>query len=698
MHVRVAKPSKIRTKKRRDVGLLGAPLLVAKASKTLNPARGKVTKFTVALPKKASRQLRNVGKAKRIAATSVVIDHRKDTHKNIPRGLVQIAPGPMAKGKYGSNKIARLSKIARLKVRRAHNPKAPVMAARLAGTIGNEPWFNQIVVSNGSPFIQQVNVNPNIQCMWTGSANSNLGASVPGVYPTAQVEFNYPYTSSSSQQPGLAGATDGMNAPGTQGTMMQDLVQAGVAAGQQALDDASNPDTYGDGGMIAAIGGVALKFGTTILGDYLKGTSSCDEVSTYPELFGVSTTVTGVYTKYSNSPEAWTALPYGGAQFSNIPGAGGTTPPTAEWVQANLNPMIGAQTSVTYYWNGGQPAPMVSNNASSGSYVGGLASYQGGLFQFAGPNPGSPSTVSYWSSNGPNPKTSSPIWSSTYENCLFGDNTSDSHYGCSMNDGAVNIQIGMLNNPLGNGGLWLANLNPAQPVAPEVSVEGNQQEGYGITCQIPNTPPNPPTTTGNALEATFQLPFAPNGPTQELQGGALTSARINAAGDQPSDAYYNVSYFAQNADGDFIYNADSVAAAGTNGMYQPYLAPNAAQQQVYINNPNIPVGQVMPADLAAGQLVTWAGPGTTPQAASADDIAQVGCSVSASLNLTGVDITDPTLSFGSAWPMPDGSSGGWPSSVPQSNYNFSWMTPVEQLNVTFQSMPVGGSVSVPNAG
>jgi hypothetical protein len=692
IRVRVAKPSKISHKKRRDVGLIPHSLLAAEVSKTLTPKKGKVTAFSMELPKKTSRQLAKVAKVKRMAAVSVSIDHRKDADKYPKRDLVQVTPGPLATGKYGAKKLARQTRIARQTLRGVHNPRASVQGAQLAGTIGNEPWYNMIVVSNGTPFEQQINVNPNIQCMWTGAApNANLAQSVSNVPNFGQVQLYYNYVSGESIQPGLAGATSGLNAPGTQGAMMQDLVQAGVAAGQQALNDVGDPDTYGEGGVIAAVGGVVLKFGETILGDYLRGTSSCDAVSTYPELFAVSSTVTAIQ-DLNDEPSNWTKL-NDGTQFSNIPGAGGTQLPTQAWIEDNLNPMLGAQTAVTYYWNGGQPAPMVSNNAGSGSYIGGLASYQGGLFQFAGPNPGTPSTVSYYdSSNGPYPQTSSPIWSSTYENCMFGDNTSDKHYQCRMNNGSVNIQLGFLNNPLSNGGLWLENLSPGVSPEPIVTAVGSQEEGYSITCEIPNIPPNPPTTNGNVLEATFQVPFAPNGNTPELQGGALTSAVINGDQAQPSDAYYTINFFAQTTSGDFVYANSSVQSPGENGLYQPYLAPNASSEQVFMNNPSTAIGSVTPDDLQ--NLVTWGGPGSNPQSVQASDIANVGCSVTASLNLQGLDITNPASSFGNAWPMPQGSSGGWPSTVPSSSYNFSWMTPVQQLNLSYQSMPVGASLPV----
>ena len=83
-----------------------------------------------------------------------------------------------------------------------------------------------------------------------------------------------------------------------------------------------------------------------------------------------------------------------------------------------------------------------------------------------------------------------------------------------------------------------------------------------------------------------------------------------------------------------------------------------------------------------------------PQPVQPSDTAEVGCSVTASLNLQGLDITNPSSSWGNAWPMPNGSNGGWPSTVPLYDYNFSWMTPVKQLNVSYQSMPVGASIPV----
>lgn len=620
----------------------------------------------------------------------MVLDHRKDTEKLPKWALIQMVPGPLAAGKYSAKRITQRTKSARLKIRRTHDPKARLSGAQLAGTLGAEPWYNQIVISNGSPFVQQVNVNPNIQCMWTGQTpNANVSVSAQTVYPGAQLVVNLPYWSADSQQPGLAGATDGMNAPGTQGTLLQDLAQAGVSAGQSALGALSDPETYSEAGAMETAGGIALNFVATVLEDMWSGTSSCNEVSTYPELFGVSTTVTGYgYNNASDAtqgeypaPVSWTATS-AGQQFSTIPGAGGTQAPSQTWLEDNFDSMLGTQTNVTYYWNGGQAAPMVSNNAtSSAPYIGGAASYQGGLFQFVGPNPGVSSTVSYWSSSGANPKYSSQIWSSTYEDCLlYGDNTSDKHYGCTMVDGVVPIQIGMLNNPVSNGGLWIDG-------SPTISAKGNATDGYTLTCEIPDT-----------MEATFQVPFAGNGNTPELQGAALTNAKINSAGAQPSDGFYTVNYFAMTAEtapdgttvpGQFVYYGPSLASTNSAGMYEPYLAPNAAQAQVSLNNENIPQATISPEVLSS--LVTWKGPvpDSVPVPVKASDVAYFGCNVTASVNLQGLDITDPSLYFGTAWPMPNGSEGGWPAGLPSYTYNFSWMTPVTQLNTTWQSLPVG---------
>ena len=687
--IRIAKATTVKAGQRRDVGLVPLSLLADVTNLRIAPQRDKIVSLNITLSKRASQQLAQIPSAQRGAAISFVLEHRKDTKKRAPWGLIQVVPGPLTAKKYNAAQLKMQTRIARLKLRRAHDPKtASDISRSVRSTIGNEPWYNQIQISNATPFMQQVNVNPNIQCMWTGSdPNANLAASISNVPPTAIVAFAFPYTNSStdygssdSDQPGLAGATDGLNAPGTQGMLLDDLGQAGIAAGQQALEDISNPETYSEGGLIAATAGVALKFAEEMLLDEIDGTSSCNEVATYPELFGVTSTVTGFgYTGSSSpttakypGPASWTQLGSYGQQYSNVPGAGALT---NSWLSANFTSMIGAQTNVVYYWNGGQAAPMVSNNAASGTFVGGSGSYQGGLFQFVGPNPGTPSTVSYYGSDGPIPMTSSPIWSSTYEHCLLtGSNTNSQHYDCTMNDGVVPIQLGMLTNPIGNGGLWIDG-------APTVSVSGSVQDGYQLQCQIPSS-----------MEATFQVPFAPNGNTPELQGPSLATAKLNGSQIVPSDGNYLVSYFATTADGQFVYYAPSVQTPNANGVYAPYLGPNAGQQSVSMANPNLPEGTISAAVLS--NLATWGGPGTTPQSVPASDIANIGCSVTASVNLTGMDITNPSLPWGTAWPMPNGSDGGWPASNPLSNYNFSWMTPVTQLNMNFQSMPVGDSISV----
>lgn len=682
VRIRVARPGKVDGSARRDVGMLPIHLLAARTTTKLKAKRSEPITVSVTLSKTVSRKLAKVAAATRRAAVSVVVEHRKDTNKWTDAGLVQVAVGPLTSAKFSKKRLERLERQARLKRTTFHRKptaKGQAQGARLASTIGNEPWYNVASVANGSPFFQQINVNPNIQCMWTGSTpNANLSASVAAVGPQAVVQFAYPYTSNSSNQPGLAGATGSLNAPGTQGGMLQDLAQAGVSAGQTALGALTNPETYNEAGAIGAAASVAFSFVATVLKGVIDGTSSCNEVATYPELFGVTTTVTGFGTNNAATaalgdyptPVTWSQLSGTTTQFSQSPG--GTAAPTSAWLQENFASMLGAQTNATYYWNGGQASPMVSNNASGGSYVGGSATYQGGLFQFVGPNPGSPSLVSWYNQDGP--QTSSANWSSNYSNCLLypSDNVYDT---CTMLDGYVPIQLGMISNPNSQGGLWIEG-------EPKVQFSTNPDGGYTIACQIPST-----------MEATFQVPFGQNGNSSALQASTLANTAVNSAGTLPTNANYNVSYFAM-SDGQFVYYDQSVANPGPNGFYTPYLAPNAGQSTVSMGSNNIAQGVINSADL--DDLVTWAGPDHQPVPVKASDIDTVGCTVTASVNMQGLDITNPNSPFGSNWPMPSGTSNGWPNngSIPSWYYNFSWMTPVQQLNLTFQSMPVGNSVSV----
>ena len=64
--------------------------------------------------------------------------------------------------------------------------------------------------------------------------------------------------------------------------------------------------------------------------------------------------------------------------------------PSSQFITGPLQQAMGAQTNAIYHRNGGALAPMVSPNASSGSYTGGSATFQDGLIQYVGPNPGSP--------------------------------------------------------------------------------------------------------------------------------------------------------------------------------------------------------------------------------------------------------------------------------------------------------------------
>ena len=93
-------------------------------------------------------------------------------------------------------------------------------------------------------------------------------------------------------------------------------------------------------------------------------------------------------------------------------------------------------------------------------------------------------------------------------------------------------------------------------------------------------------------------------------------------------------------------------------------------------------------------MATLSGEGSTP--------VTFGCNATPTVSLPGLDITaGPNSSigqnFGSEWPYPTKAQTGWPaSSFPNSSAtNWSWMTGVRALNVSFQGLPVSDTTSVP---
>ena len=185
---------------------------------------------------------------------------------------------------------------------------------------------------------------------------------------------------------------------------------------------------------------------------------------------------------------------------------------------------MGAQTNAIYYWNGGAPAPMVSPNASSGSYTGGSATFQDRLIQYVGPNPGSPA----------------------------GDATCQllpSQYYCEYQQlGEMYIQLSYLTNPQYSSGL----LNDGNPPVMTATVDST---GNYIALR--------PVPDDRVADHTVRRRRTDHGGTEHP--GEYRDERIRAT---PQNADWLVNFFGVNADGQPVYIQESVANT-TNGVSTP---------------------------------------------------------------------------------------------------------------------------------
>ena len=122
------------------------------------------------------------------------------------------------------------------------------------------------------------------------------------------------------------------------------------------------------------------------------------------------------------------------------------------------------------------------------------------------------------------------------------------------------------------------------------------------------------------------------------------------------------------------------------------MSANAQQQEVSIaaaaasGSQTKATGLVTPADMA--KMETADGQPGTPTS--------FGCNATPTITLNGMQIDAPdgtavANAWGNNWPMPTTSGQGWPANL-GGNYtyqtNWSWQTPVNQLNMTYQGLPV----------
>jgi hypothetical protein len=620
------------------------------------------------LTKKVSDKLRDRGFTGRRAAIAVSVSHRKDTKKGgSAHELTQVSVGTLVKGKWSKAKVQRATAAAvqqRRTLRRSGALGAELADATLAST-PETPFFNNIYVQNNSPFQQQITFQPAIQCMYAANTKGQAppAAAQSTINAADTVMFQYAlaggWLEPSKSTPGLYGWEKGLKAPGNQKTLTTDLVNAGNAAGQSALKSATRGRSYSQAGAVGAVAAASVKFVLS----FLKGldASKCTNTSDYPQLFGVSTAVTGFGTNGVTDPTQAT-LPATNT-WAGDPAAGNqgavTATPDSGFITGTLLQTLGAQTDAIYYWNGGAPAPMVSPNASKGAYTGGSATFQGGLMQYVGPSPGFPSGA-FACSDGPNLPPGD-------EFCNY------------TTSGDMYIQLSYLTNPEYSAGL----LNEGN--APIMTATVDESGNYTLQCDL------------SQMTATLSTPFGAAAPTT-VEQSTLATTPTNSSGQLPQNAQWLVSFFGVTAEGESTYISESLTQT-TNGVNTPYLSPNAANQQVSIQAASaggsqaVALGTIAPADL--NDMVTLDGDPAVPT--------QFGCTASPTVSLPGLSITAADGSqianaYGNQWPMPTQSGKGWPAGTygnTKAPFNYKWQSGVKNLNVTFQGPPLSAITNVP---
>lgn len=653
--VSVAKKGVSTPKRPRPINLLPQSALAASTDKTVKVTDRGVIAVQQKLGKKVSRQLRKASFKQRKVAVAVSASHWKDTFRRSPVwALKQVTAGDLAPRKDSKRSRKHRLRSAQATHRAIIAKKARAQSGDVrAAWAGASPTYNHVYVENSTPFDQTLNWNPNIQCMWTGGdVNDASDAVQEPVTSGTTVMFQYLGESSQSQWPGLNGATKGMNAPGTGVSWTTDLVGAATDAGESLLDSMTEKETYSEAGAAAAVGGAAIKFLVALI----KGMpgSTCDDVADYPELFGLSTTVTDV--GYAGTwVNQWNRTWLG----QEVGNAGSSVAPNASFTEDYLTPMVGAQTNFTYYWNGGQPAPMVSNNAASGAFTGGGGSVQGGLMQVVAPNPGQPAS---WSGIGGNPCEQSQT---SWEEC---------NYGAEVRQGTqregMTINLVYLTNPEFTAGLQSVGGSP------EMTVSEDSNGDYLLSCDLSD------------LDASLSLPFGKAGATT-IGSASMATQPTNPSGTKPQDANWLVNFFGVDDDGNYVYSYNKVV----NGINTHAVSANAQQQEVSIaaaaasGSQTKATGLVTPADMA--KMETADGQPGTPTS--------FGCNATPTITLNGMQIDAPdgtavANAWGNNWPMPTTSGQGWPANFWGGNYtyqtNWSWQTPVNQLNMTYQGLPV----------
>lgn len=609
-------------------------------------------------------------KVKRLEAQQarivLTLVHAKDTFPklgNVP-DLHQYVPGAMTATKLRKAQVKRRVAVNLRVQRRIEKGKRPVTTTRAmaqsvsgAGQVRaqnlNQLYRRTLVVNNATPFTQAVQVNPNVACMQTDSLSGVYSQDLPPVSGEVQIFLANEGGTQGEIKP-WAGSTTG-NPPNAGGSVaVTDMTETGRQILDHLADELWNPEFYSSKGLIAG----GLLTGIDLIAGALKALydqeNQCDPFGQYWAVTATAKTVGhvngGEYVIYG-TPKSWAygtftttgkgttsaEIGYPASHPNSLPAVGTSDLAGLESV---LNSAVGQQTTVTYFDNGGMSAPVA--NAGGNKNWNGHAAYAQGLVQFIYPN---------------------------MPSCMNND----------CNNGTTAVQLGYLVDGFDDV------VGPKLVRSPVATAEtivdpATKQQAISVECTIAN-------------DGNFSNPFGgKQGAPAESVDPELNSLPGSTGVDK---ALFAVTYFAQDAQGNFLYNADSVTGqfpgpvVGSPGAPPPNLKANGDGMQSVMMNQSTPTA----VNLLPGDLDNLVNPVTGAPA----EATRFGCAVIPVVSWKNMDVT-ANSQWGGNWPFPQQQSGGWLSSPWDNNFNFP--NPVNALNVTwtgdtYLSAPVASPIYQP---
>lgn len=603
----------------------------------IGPKRNGLVTARMPISKAAAKKVKALQTQRaRIVLTMV---HSKDTFPKLGTtpDLHQQVRGEMTKKMLSKRQVKRRT-AANLRVqRRIEAGKRAFAGGTVQAQNLNQLYRRKLVISNNTPFTQHVVVNPNIACMFVNGISPSEQYYTQDLTPgVGSVTF---FLANGGGYTGIqqwAGSYAGNPPADGGGSQVNEMADAGREILRTMLDTLWEPEFYSKKGLISAAVGIGV---STIVDLALAGIRNSNECNFFGQYWSVNATAMHVGSASTpntivGTPKDWATgsfvstdkegkLKSTSAEIGvpathpdTLPAAGS---PEMAALQSILNSAVGQQSTVTYFDNAGMSAPLAKDHWN------GLASFSQGLVQYLYPN----------------------IPSCEKNDC---------------NNGTTAVQLGYLvdgyDDVVGPKLLQKPEVDATKVVDPVTL-----QTGVQLQCTIRNN--------GN-----FSNPF---GGTQGAPGPAPAKELNSLAGTAGVDtADFAVTYYAQDAAGNYLYNKDSVSSAfpgpvvASPGAPPPNLKPNTDGNQLVGMNVTVPTA----LNLSATDLASLVNPSTGRAAAAV----KFGCAVIPAVTWKNMDVTSGSV-WGGNWPFPQVQSGGWLSSPVPNDFNNP--NKVLALNVTW---------------